>query len=114
MKAAAGLRRLRFAMFVPLLRAPVPWGTAVHADQVHKGFINRTRTDEARTMKTLTTLINVIAFSALFTAYAGGMSMEKPTGVRRALQTYAGQLPTGTFPTLKPVWQIGVDASDLV
>lgn len=65
-------------------------------------------------MKTLATFINVIAFSALFFAYASGTSMEKPTGVRRALQTYAGQLPTGTYPTLKLVWQIGVDASDLV
>ncbi|MGB8286700.1 hypothetical protein [Rhizobium ruizarguesonis] len=39
---------------------------------------------------------------------------KNPAGVRRALQTYAGQLPTGGYPTLKPVWQIGVDASDLV
>lgn len=62
-------------------------------------------------MKALVTLINVIAFSALFTAYAGGLSMEKPSGVRRALQTYAGQLPTGSFPTLKPVWEIGVTIS---
>lgn len=65
-------------------------------------------------MKTLATLINVIAFSALFVAYASVTSVEKPTGVRRALQTYAGQLSTGAYPTLKPVWQIGVDASDLV
>lgn len=65
-------------------------------------------------MKTLATLINVIAFSALFVAYASVTPVEKPTGVRRALQTYAGQLPTGAYPTLKPVWQIGVDASDLV
>ncbi len=62
-------------------------------------------------MKALVTLINVIAFSALFTAYAGGLSMEKPSGVRRALQTYAGQLPTGSFPTLKPVWEVGVTIS---
>lgn len=65
-------------------------------------------------MKTLATLINVIAFSALFVAYASVTPVEKPTGVRRALQTYAGQLPTGAYPTLKPVWQIGVDASDVV
>ncbi|MBY5461227.1 MULTISPECIES: hypothetical protein [Rhizobium] len=65
-------------------------------------------------MKTLATLINVMAFSALFFAYESGASVEKPAGVRRALQTYAGQLPTGAYPTLKPVWQIGVDASDLV
>ncbi len=65
-------------------------------------------------MKTLATLINIIAFTALFFAYASVGTMEKPSGVRRALQTYAGQLPTGTYPTLKPVWQIGVDASDLI
>jgi hypothetical protein len=63
-------------------------------------------------MKTLATVINVIAFSALFVAYASVTSVEKPTGVRRALQTYAGQLSTGAYPTLKPVWQIGVDVSD--
>lgn len=63
-------------------------------------------------MKTLATIINVIAFSALFVAYASVTSVEKPAGVRRALQTYAGQLPTGAYPTLKPVWQIGVDVSD--
>lgn len=65
-------------------------------------------------MKTLNTLINVFAFAALFIAYAGGPSTEKPTGVRRALQTYAGQLPTGAYPTLKPVWQVGVDAGDVI
>ncbi len=65
-------------------------------------------------MKILATLVNVIAFTALFVAYSAGGSIEKPTGVRRALQTYAGQLSTGAFPTLKPVWQIGVDASDLI
>ena len=65
-------------------------------------------------MKTLATLINIIAFTALFFAYASVGPMEKPTGVRRALQTYAGQLPTGAYPTLKPVWQIGVEASDLI
>ncbi|OBZ92840.1 hypothetical protein ADU59_24230 [Pararhizobium polonicum] len=65
-------------------------------------------------MKTLAPLINVIAFTALFFAYASVGNVEKPAGVRRALQTYAGQLPTGAYPTLKPVWQIGIDASDLV
>lgn len=65
-------------------------------------------------MKTLATLVNVIAFTALFVAYSASGSIEKPSGVRRALQTYAGQLPTGAFPTLKPVWQIGVEASDLI
>ncbi|MDO9415690.1 hypothetical protein [Pararhizobium sp.] len=65
-------------------------------------------------MKISRTIVNVIAFSALFVAYAGGLQIEKPTGVRRALQTYSGQLSTGAFPTLKPVWQIGVDASEMI
>lgn len=65
-------------------------------------------------MKPLATLINVIAFSALFFAYVSVGTVEKPAGVRRALQTYAGQLPTGTFPTLKPIWQIGTEAGDLI
>ena len=65
-------------------------------------------------MKTRAALVNVIAFSALFFAYASISTTEKPAGVRRALQTYAGQLPTGAFPTQKPVWQVGVEASDLI
>ena len=65
-------------------------------------------------MKTLATFINVIAFSALFVAYASTTSVEKPTGVRRALQTSAGPLPTGAYPPLTPVWKIGVDARDRV
>ncbi|WP_457582463.1 hypothetical protein [Ensifer canadensis] len=65
-------------------------------------------------MKTLATFINVIAFSALFVAYASVGSAERPTGVRRALQTYSGQVYTGTYPTLKPVWKISVDASDTI
>jgi hypothetical protein len=65
-------------------------------------------------MKTLAALINAIAFSALFFAYASVGTGEKPTGVRRALQTYAGQLSTGSVPTVKPVWQVGVERSDLV
>ena len=62
-------------------------------------------------MKTLALTINVIGFIALFVAYAAGASVERPTGVRRALQTYAGQLPTGAYPTLKPVWELGVTVS---
>ncbi len=65
-------------------------------------------------MKTLTAFINVIAFSALFFAYTSVSTVEKPAGVRRALQTYAGQLSTGAFPTQRPVWQVGVEASDLI
>ncbi|WP_428427741.1 hypothetical protein [Pararhizobium sp.] len=65
-------------------------------------------------MKTLAALINVIAFSALFFAYANIGTVEKPAGVRRALQTYAGQLSTGAFPAQKPVWQVGAEVSDLI
>lgn len=72
------------------------------------------RQPEAKSMSPLSTLVNVVAFSALFAVYAGGQPVERPQGVRRALQTYAGQLPTGTFPTLKPVWQVGVEVSDML
>lgn len=65
-------------------------------------------------MKTPAALINVIAFSALFFAYANIGTIEKPAGVRRALQTYAGQLSTGAFPTQNPVWQVGIEANDLI
>ena len=62
-------------------------------------------------MKTLALSINVLGFAALFLTYAAGASVERPSGVRRALQTYAGQLPTGAYPTLKPVWELGVTVS---
>ena len=48
-------------------------------------------------MKPLTTLINIVAFSALFVAYANVATPDRPAGVRRALQTYAGQMATGTW-----------------
>ena len=52
-------------------------------------------------MKTFAPLINAIAFTALFVAYANvSIAEEKPVGVRRALQTYAGQIYTGAYPTL--------------
>lgn len=50
-------------------------------------------------MKTLATHINVIAFLALFVAYASGAQGDRPNGVRRALQTYGGQLSLEAFPT---------------
>ncbi|WP_440983873.1 hypothetical protein [Shinella sumterensis] len=59
-------------------------------------------------MKALALSFNVLGFTALFLAYTMGAATDRPTGVRRALQTYAGQLPTGAFPTLKPVWELGV------
>ena len=42
-----------------------------------------------------------------------GAIAERPAGVRRTLQIYAGQLPTGARPTLKPVWELGVKVSAL-
>ena len=62
-------------------------------------------------MKAFALTINVIGFSALFLAYTMGAAVDRPSGVRRALQTYAGQLPTGAYPTLKPVWELGVKVS---
>ncbi|MFD1327395.1 hypothetical protein [Mycoplana ramosa] len=52
-------------------------------------------------MKTLATALNILGFTALFIAYTEGGPVDRPTGVRRALQTYAGQHPTGGFPTLE-------------
>ncbi|QRM54517.1 hypothetical protein [Sinorhizobium sp. BG8] len=65
-------------------------------------------------MKTFALTLNIIAFSALFLAYTTGSADDRPTGVRRALQTYAGQVPTGDFPTLKPMWELGIKWSDVV
>ena len=65
-------------------------------------------------MKTRSLLINIIAFSALFFEYAVAMEAPQPAGTRRFLQIYAGQLPTGSFPTLKPVWQMGYSQTDVV
>lgn len=59
-------------------------------------------------MKTLAPLINVIAFMALFVAYANVGLSEKPSGVRRALQTYSGQLYTEVYPSQKPYCKNGI------
>jgi hypothetical protein len=64
-------------------------------------------------MKALVLSINVFGFAALFLAYTMGAAVDRPKGVRRALQTYAGQLPTGAMPTLKPVWELGVKVTAL-
>lgn len=69
---------------------------------------------EVKTMKTLATLINVIAFSALFVAYASAHSPERPAGVRRALQTYSGQVYTGAYPTMKPFCKNDVGAPRII
>ena len=68
---------------------------------------------QAEPMKTALTLINVLAFAALFAVHVAGNPAERPSGVRRAMQIYAGQLPTGSYPTLKPVWELGVETADL-
>ncbi|GLR53950.1 hypothetical protein GCM10007923_51670 [Shinella yambaruensis] len=75
-------------------------------------FTNNTNL-EATVMKALVLTINVLGFTALFLAYTMGAAVDRPKGVRRALQTYAGQLPTGAMPTLKPVWELGVKVSTL-
>lgn len=65
-------------------------------------------------MKTFATFINVIAFTALFVAYASVGSAERPTGVRRALQTYSGQVYTGAYPTLKPFCKNDISATRII
>jgi hypothetical protein len=65
-------------------------------------------------MKPLATFINVIAFTALFVAYASGGEVERPDGVRRALETYSRVLQTSASPTMKPDLQIGVDMGGLI
>lgn len=65
-------------------------------------------------MKTTATLINILAFAVLFSEYAVAMTPPEPAGTRRFLQIYAGQLPTGTFPTLKPVWEMGYGQTDVL
>ena len=64
-------------------------------------------------MKKTATLINIIAFAALFSEYAVAMTPPEPAGTRHFLQIYAGQLPTGSFPTRKPVWEMGYSHTDL-
>ena len=64
-------------------------------------------------MKKTATLINILAFAVLFSEYAVAMTPPEPAGTRRFLQIYAGQLPTGAFPTLKPVWEMGYRQTDM-
>ena len=65
-------------------------------------------------MKRLATLLNILAFAVLFSEYAVAMEPPQPAGTRRLLQIYAGQLSTGSFPTRKPVWQLGYGHTELV
>lgn len=57
-------------------------------------------------MRPLASFINVIAFSALFVAYASVGEVDKPDGVRRALETYERALKTSASSLLKPAWKI--------
>lgn len=57
-------------------------------------------------MKPLASLINAIAFTGLFVAYASVEHVERPDGVRRALETYARALQAGVSPLMKPVQHI--------
>jgi hypothetical protein len=63
-------------------------------------------------MKITAILLNTLAFAALFFDYAVAMDPPQPAGTRRLLQTIAGQNPTGSFPTRKPIWELGVRWSD--
>ncbi|WP_234820273.1 hypothetical protein [Sinorhizobium americanum] len=59
-----------------------------------------------RTMGSLATFINVVAFTALFAAHASAAPVERPTGVRRALQIYAGELTNSASMRLEPMWRL--------
>nr|WP_234819174.1 hypothetical protein [Sinorhizobium meliloti] len=48
--------------------------------------------------------INVIAFAALFATHASAGPVERPSGVRRALQIYAGELSSVRAPA--PKWRL--------
>ena len=65
-------------------------------------------------MKTAKYLVNIFAFAALFFDYAVAMTPPEPAGTRRFLQIYDGKHPAGSYPTLKPVWELGVKWDDLV
>lgn len=69
---------------------------------------------KVKSVKPLAVFINAIAFSALFVVYGSGGAIERPAGIRRALQTYAKELPTGGSAMFVPDCQFGTDMSDLV
>ena len=54
-------------------------------------------------MKTLALSINVLGFAALFLAYTAAAEAERPAGVRRALQTYAGEVSVDAQPATDAV-----------
>ncbi|ASP79430.1 hypothetical protein HR059_03035 [Sinorhizobium meliloti WSM1022] len=55
-------------------------------------------------MNTPVSFINVIAFTALFATHASAGPIERPSGVRRALQIYAGELSSVRAPA--PKWRL--------
>ena len=65
-------------------------------------------------MLTAFKLINAAALLILFFDYAVAMQKVEPMGMRRCLRTMSKQLPTGSYPTLKPTWELGVKVTDQV
>ncbi|APG83672.1 hypothetical protein [Sinorhizobium americanum] len=57
-------------------------------------------------MSSLATFINAVAFTALFAAHASAAPVERPAGVRRALQIYAGELTNSASMRLEPMWRL--------
>ncbi|PST26308.1 hypothetical protein C7U60_04595 [Mesorhizobium plurifarium] len=57
-------------------------------------------------MNSPVSLINVIAFSALFATHASAAPIERPSGVRRALQIYAGELSSVRPLISGPKWRL--------
>lgn len=49
-------------------------------------------------MKNPALALNVLGFAALFLAYTAAAEAERPAGVRRALQTYAGEVSVDAHP----------------
>lgn len=49
-------------------------------------------------MKKLAVTLNVLAFAALFITYTEAAPVDRPAGVRRALQTFAGEISCDVNP----------------
>ena len=54
-------------------------------------------------MKKPTLALNILAFAAVFLAYTAAAEAERPAGVRRALQTYAGEVSADAQPATDAV-----------
>ena len=59
-------------------------------------------------MTTTIRLCAALPLLVLFIDYAVAMQKVEPAGTRRCLRTTAKQTDAGTYPTLKPVWEMGV------